>query len=144
MLTYFIYKKHTGHKLGDSLINVSADYFIDLIPQLVGNFRLFRLHKLSHHAHDILSTLRSGVCDVEIVQCHVLYYLFLLVHLTFGYWYIFLSFQVELCSICVRPSNPLACSSVGFYVNHIAYCDSLLLYRLINRGVKPQLFDAFV
>lgn len=41
--------------------------------------------------------LGSGVCDVQVVQCHILHYLLLLVDITFGQWHILLCLQIKLC-----------------------------------------------
>lgn len=91
-MNYLINKKNTGHKLSNTLIDISADHFIDLIPQLVCDLCLLRLHELTHHTHDILPPLRPRICNIKVVQRHVLYYLFLLVHFTFGYWHVLLGF----------------------------------------------------
>jgi len=118
------------------LVDVPVDDFVDLLSQFVRDLRLLRLHQLSHHAHDILAALRSCVCYVQIVQSHVLDDLLLLVHVPFRYRYVLLSFEVELRSVSIRPTDPFARTGVGFDVNHIPDRDAFLLYRFVDGRVE--------
>lgn len=90
-LAYLVDEEYTWDKLGDALVDISADHFVDLLSQLICDLGLFRFHELTHHAHDVLSTLWPRVRYIEVMQRHVLDYLFLLMNLTLGYGHILLS-----------------------------------------------------
>lgn len=67
IVSYLIDKENTRNKLSNTLVNVFVDDLVDFCPQLVGNLSLPWLHELTHHAHDILTTLRLRVGNVEIM-----------------------------------------------------------------------------
>lgn len=50
-------EEDTWDELGDALVDVFLDHFIDLGTELISYFSLFRLHELTHHGHDILAAL---------------------------------------------------------------------------------------
>lgn len=82
--THLINEQHSRHQLCDSLLDVPVDDLVDLSSQLVRHLGPSTLHQLTHHAHDVLSSLRSSVGHVEIVQSNVLDELLLLVDVSFG------------------------------------------------------------
>lgn len=133
--TYLIDEQHTRHKLCDALVDILVYHLVNLATQLVGDLSLPWLHELTHHAHDILATLRSRIGDIEIVKRDILYHILLLVHITLRHWHVFLSLQVELRGKSVTPSDTLDCASVCFDVDDISDTDALLLDRLVDRWI---------
>jgi hypothetical protein len=61
---------------------VKNNYLVDFFPKLVGDFSLLGLHELAHHGEDVLATLRSRVCRIEVVKGHILNHLLPLVNVT--------------------------------------------------------------
>lgn len=54
------------------------------------NFSFLGFHKLSHHGQDILTSLRPSISNIQVMQCHILDNLLLLVHISFWKWNILL------------------------------------------------------
>ena len=94
-------EEDAGDELGDSGVDVPVHHLVDLLPQLLGDLRLLRLHHGAHHAHDVLATLGFGVCRVEVVQGHVLDDLLLLVNVTLEQQDVLLGLEVELGGVGV-------------------------------------------
>jgi len=133
--TNLINEENTRDQLRNALVDVFADNFVDLLSQLVRDLGHFWLHQLTHHAHNILSSLWSRIGDIKIVQCDILNNLLLLVYISFGDWYILLGLQIKFRCVCIRSANALACSSVCFNVDDIPNRDSLLLYGLVDAWI---------
>lgn len=140
VMTYLVNEEHTRHQLGNTLVNVLVYDLVDLSPQLVGDFRLSWLHELTHHAHDILATLRSSVGDIEIVQSDILHNLLLLVDFTLGHRHVLLSLEVEFSGKSITTTDALDGSGIGLDVDDIADPDALFLNGLVDTRVQPQLF----
>ena len=41
-------RKHPWYQLGDSLVNVLIDHFVDFLSQFISDFRFFRFHYAAH------------------------------------------------------------------------------------------------
>jgi hypothetical protein len=84
LTTHLVDEEDTRDQLCNTLFDVLVDNLVDLSPQLVRNFRPSSLDQLSHHTHDILSSLRSSIRHVQIMERHILDKLFALVHISLG------------------------------------------------------------
>mmetsp|Transcript_38828 Transcript_38828/g.123444 ORF Transcript_38828/g.123444 Transcript_38828/m.123444 type:complete len:316 (+) Transcript_38828:329-1276(+) len=108
---HLVHKQHARDELSHPLVDVPVDHLVDLLPQLLRDLRLLRLHHLPHDRHDVLPTLRLGVGTVQVVQGHVLHDLLLLVHVALGQGYVLLRLQVVLGRIRVTPPHALHCTT---------------------------------
>jgi len=105
--THLIDEQHSRHQLCDSLLDVPVHDLVDLSSQLVRDFSPSTLHQLTHHAHDVLSSLGSSVGHVEIVQRHVLNELLLLVDVSFGKGNVGLGLEIVFRGVGVRTTDSL-------------------------------------
>lgn len=60
---YLINEQHTRYKLSNALVNILVDNLVDLFSQLFSDLSLFWLKKLTHHGHDILTTLSTNAYE---------------------------------------------------------------------------------
>mmetsp|Transcript_38831 Transcript_38831/g.123452 ORF Transcript_38831/g.123452 Transcript_38831/m.123452 type:complete len:397 (+) Transcript_38831:329-1519(+) len=139
---HLVHKQHARDELSHPLVDVPVDHLVDLLPQLLRDLRLLRLHHLPHDRHDVLPTLRLGVGTVQVVQGHVLHDLLLLVHVALGQGYVLLRLQVVLGRIRVTPPHALHCPRVGLDINHIPHSNVLLLEAIVYRGVELELLSS--
>jgi len=58
---YLVDKENSGDQFSDTLIDVFVDDLVDFLSQFVCDFHLLGFHELTHHGHDILSSLRSRI-----------------------------------------------------------------------------------
>ena len=65
-----------------TLVNVSVDYLVDLLPQLFCYLSLLGFHHLAHHWYDVLTALRPCIRSVKVVQSDILNNFLLLVDIT--------------------------------------------------------------
>merc|ERR1711881_291094 len=93
---YLINEEDTRNKFCHSLIDVFIHHLIDFFSKFVCNFCFLWFHQLSHHGKNILTALRSSVCNVEIMQGDILNNFLFLVHVTFWKWNVLLSLKVKL------------------------------------------------
>lgn len=104
---HLVDKEHTRNKFRDTLLNVPIHHAVDLATELVRHFCPTTLDKLTDDAHDILTTLRTCIGHVQIVQRHVLDHFFALVHLALGKSDVLFRFQIEFGRVCVRTAYAL-------------------------------------
>lgn len=84
-------EQDTRHQLGDPLINILIDNFINLLSQLLCDFCLFRLHDAAHKTSEVTTSLGLSIADVQVMQSDVLHDFLLLVHVSLGQRYVLLS-----------------------------------------------------
>lgn len=140
---HLVDEEDAGDQLRHALVNIPVHDLVNLLPQLVRNLSLLRLHQLAHHAHDILPALRPRIRYVEVMQRHILHNLLLLMHIPLWHGHVLLRLEVEFRGVGVRAADPLAGARVGFNVDDVADRDALLLYGLVDGGVEAQLLGAF-
>lgn len=93
-MAYLVNEQHTRDKFRHTLLNIPVHNLVNLPSQLVCYLCPAAFYQLTHHTHDILSALRSGIGHIQIVQRHVLYQLLPLVHISFRQGHILFGFKV--------------------------------------------------
>lgn len=83
-----------------------------------------------------MAALWSCIRYIEIVQCHILNNLFLLMDFSFWDWYVLFSLKIEICCVGVSSSYSFYSSSCGFDVNNISDLHFLLLDVLVDARVQ--------
>lgn len=141
-MLYLVDEQDARNELGNALVNVLVDDLVDLGAELVGDFRLARLHQLAHHAHDVLPALGPRVGHVQIVQRHVLDHLLLLVHVALGHRHVLLGLEIKLRGVRVRAAHALDGTRVGLDVDDVAQAHALLLDGFVDGRVQAQLLCA--
>ena len=136
-------KEHPWDQFCHSLVNVAIHHLVNLLAKFIGDLSLLWFHQLAHHAQHVLPSLRPCVGCIKVVQCDILHNLLLLVHISLGQGNIFLGFKVKLGGVRVTATLALHCTAVGLNVDHIAHLNLFFLQRLVDCGVKFQLFCAF-
>merc|ERR1711939_666767 len=124
---YLIHKQHTRDQLCNTLINVLVHHFVDFCPQLFCDLSLLRLHHGTHHGAQVLTTLRPGVCQVQVMQGNILHNLLLLVDIALGQWHVLFGLRVELCGVRIGAAHTFHCTAVRLHVDDITRGDLLFL-----------------
>ena len=89
-------EENTWYKLGDTVVNVLVNNFVDFQSQLLGDFGLLWSVDLAHQGKEVMTSLWSSICHIKIVQCHILYNLLLLVNITLWNWHVFFGLEIVL------------------------------------------------
>ena len=126
-------------ELGDAVIDVSIDDFIDFESKLLSNFSLLGSVDLRHEAHKVMTSLRSSVSAVEIVKGDILHNLLLLVYITLRDGNVLLSLKIILGGVGIGSADSLDGTAGGLDVDDIADSDLLLLKVLVDAWVKLKL-----
>lgn len=79
---HFIDEQDSWNKFSNTLIDVLIDNLIDLLSELISDFGFLWLHDLAHEGHEILSMLRSSICNIQIMKSDILNDFFLLVNVS--------------------------------------------------------------
>jgi hypothetical protein len=139
---HLVDEEHARHELGNALLDVLVDRFVDLAAQLVGDLGAAAAQHLVHHRDEVGAALGRGVGHVEVVQRDVLDDLAALVHLALGQRHVGLGLEVELGGVGVAAADALDGARRGLDVDDVAELHALLDERLVDRGVEAQLLAA--
>lgn len=75
-------KKYTWNQLGNTLVYVSVDDFIDFTSEFVSDLCFLGLHDLSHQTHEIVPSLWLRISHIQIMKGHILNDFFFLMNVS--------------------------------------------------------------
>jgi len=94
-----INEQDTWNELSDTVIYVFVDDFVDFKSQFLGDFGFLWSINLTHQRKEIVTTLRTSVGHIEIVEGDILNNFFFLVNISFWNWNVLFSFKIVLGSV---------------------------------------------
>ncbi len=94
-------EQDTWNKLSNTVIYVFVDDFVDFKSEFLGDFGFLWSVDLTHQRKEIVTTLRTSVGHIEIVEGDVLNDFFLFVDISFWNWNILFSFEIILGGVGV-------------------------------------------
>ena len=60
-------EQHSRDQLSNSLIDVLAHDFVDFFPEFLGDLGFLGFHDGVHDGEEVLTSLGTGICGIEIV-----------------------------------------------------------------------------
>lgn len=100
-------EEHARHELGNTVVDVFVDDFVDFETELLSDLSLLGSVDLAHEGKEVTTTLGFGVSNIKIVKGHILDDFLLLVNVTLGDGHVLLGLQVELGSVRIATAYAL-------------------------------------
>ena len=136
---HFVDEEDAGDELSDSMIDIPVHDLVNFEAQLLCDLSFLWTIDLGHEGKEVVTTLWSRVSHIQIMECHILHDLLLLVDVSLRDWNVLFSFKIILSRVRVRSSDSLDSTTCGFNIDDIADGDFLLLNVLVDTWVEFEL-----